>query len=91
MARRPRIVVPGQPLHIIQRGNNRIPCFFTESDYQLYSDLLADAARRHGCRIHAYVLMTNHVHLLLTPASDHAAGLTMQSVGRRYVRNGYMI
>ena len=86
MARHPRIVVPGQPLHIIQRGNNRIPRYFAEADYGFYFDCLADAARRFGCRIHAHVLITNHVHLLVTPETPSSAALTLQSVGRRYVR-----
>ena len=86
MARLPRIVVPGQPLHIIQRGNNRQSCFFADDDHCFYLASLKDAADRYGCRIHAYVLMTNHVHLLLTPDSIEAPSLTLQSVGRRYVR-----
>jgi putative transposase len=86
MARLPRIVVPGQPLHIIQRGNNRQSCFFADDDRRFYLASLKDAAGRYGCRIHAYVLMTNHVHLLLTPDSVEAPSLTLQSVGRRYVR-----
>ena len=86
MARLPRIVVPGQPLHIVQRGNNRTHCFFTDADYHFYLDCLADAASHFGCRIHAYVLMTNHVHLLLTPDTSTSPSLALQSVGRRYVR-----
>lgn len=86
MARLPRIVVPGQALHIIQRGNNRQPCFFAHDDYRFYLDCLTDAARRHGTHVHAYVLMTNHVHLLLTPESEPAPSMMLQSVGRRYVR-----
>jgi putative transposase len=86
MARLPRIVVPGQPLHIVQRGNNRVPCFFGAADYHYYLDCLAEAAGHFGCHIHAYVLMTNHVHLLLTPETSASPSLTLQSVGRRYVR-----
>jgi len=77
MARLPRIVIPGQPLHIIQRGNNRAPCFFADEDYRIYRDSLKEASTRYGCEIHAYVHMTNHVHLLLTPeavASPAAKG-----------------
>ena len=66
MARLPRIVVPGQALHIIQRGNNRQAVFFCDGDYLIYLDALKQASAAHGCAIHAYVLMTNHVHLLLT-------------------------
>jgi putative transposase len=86
MARLPRIVIPGQALHIIQRGNNRQPCFFADDDYHHYLDSLKDAATRCGARVHAYALMTNHVHLLLTPESAQAPSLLLQSVGRRYVR-----
>lgn len=86
MARRPRIVVPGYPLHVVQRGNNRQACFFCEHDYRFYLDHLAEAAPRYGCRLHAYVLMTNHVHLLLTPDSATAVSRLLQAVGRRYVR-----
>lgn len=86
MARLPRIVIPGQALHIIQRGNNRQPCFFADDDYRYYLDSLNDAAARCGARVHAYVLMTNHVHLLLTPEFAQTPSLLLQSVGRRYVR-----
>lgn len=86
MARLPRIVIPGQALHIIQRGNNRQPCFFADDDYRYYLDSLKEAAARYGARVHAYVLMTNHVHLLLTPDFVQAPSLLLQSVGRRYVR-----
>lgn len=86
MARRPRLYVPGVPQHVVQRGNNREPCFFAEEDYRYYLDCLTDAAASYGCDVHAYVLMTNHVHLLLTPQEEGAIGAVMQSVGRRYVR-----
>ena len=86
MARFPRIVIPGQALHIIQRGNNRQPCFFADDDYRYYLDSLKEAAVRCGAQVHAYVLMTNHVHLLLTPESVQTPSLLLQSVGRRYVR-----
>ena len=76
MARRSRIELPGYPLHIIQRGNNRSACFFADADYRFYLDCLGQAARRHGCAIHAYVLMTNHVHLLVTPREPMAASHT---------------
>jgi putative transposase len=71
MARLPRIVVPGQPWHIIQRGNNRAACFYAEPHYRRYLDTLQDVATKYACAVHAYLLMTNHVHLLLTP-SRHA-------------------
>lgn len=86
MARQPRIDLPGLPQHIIQRGNNRQACFFTASDYQYYLHCLHVAAQKYACPVHAYVLMTNHVHLLATGAEMGAIGRMMQSVGRRYVR-----
>lgn len=86
MPRHARIFLPDQPLHVIQRGNNRQPIFFADEDYRRYLDWLAEAARAHGCAIHAYVLMTNHVHLLVTPRSTDSLPRTMQSLGRRHVR-----
>jgi putative transposase len=77
MARLPRIVIPGQPLHIIQRGNNRAPCFYAEDDYHRYLGDLQEARVRNDGRLHVYLLMTNHVHLLLMPeavASPAAKG-----------------
>ncbi|MGB5468091.1 MAG: transposase, partial [Sedimenticolaceae bacterium] len=64
MARKPRHVIPGQPIHLIQRGNNRQATFFADTDYRLYHEVLEDASLRYGCAVHAYVFMTNHVHLL---------------------------
>ncbi len=91
MARMPRIVVPGQALHIIQRGNNRQPVFFRNEDYRTYLDMFQQAAAFHGCTVHAYVLMTNHVHLLLTPEQTEGPSRLMQAIGRCYVRyvNGH--
>ena len=86
MARLQRIVVPGQALHIVQRGNNRQAVFFAEEDYLFYLDSLGRAAENTGCQIHAYVLMSNHVHLLVTPQSEEGPSRLMQSVGRSYVR-----
>lgn len=86
MARLPRYIVPGQPLHIIQRGNNRSVIFVADDDYLFYLECLAEAAKRAGCDIHAYVLMTNHVHLLVTPHGKESVAKLLQSVGRRYVR-----
>lgn len=86
MPRRPRVLLADYPLHIVQRGINREPCFFTDEDYYCYLHWLAEAAGNCGCRIHAYVLMTNHVHLLLTPLANGAPSRMMQSVGRRYVQ-----
>lgn len=86
MPRRARIIVPGIPLHIIQRGNNRQACFFAEEDYGFYLDWLQEYARKTGCWVHAYVLMTNHVHLLLTPKHKESAGNLMKLLGQRYVQ-----
>jgi len=86
MARLPRYFVPDQPLHVIQRGNDRQAIFAEEADYLFYLQSLHAAAQRHGLAIHAYVLMTNHVHLLVSPQRSESVGKTMQSVGRRYVR-----
>lgn len=85
MPRKPRFTLPGVPQHVIQRGNNRDPCFLAEHDYRRYLEELALCANRFGCRIHAYVMMTNHVHLLLTPMREHGIAEMMQALGRRYV------
>ena len=75
----------GNPQHIIQRGNNRAACFFAEADYVAYLHWLHEGAHHHGAAIHAYCLMTNHVHLLVTPESPGAVSRLMQHVGRHYV------
>lgn len=86
MARKPRFNLIGVPQHVMQRGINCEACFFTEQDYQHYLRELRDASLRTGCHIHAYTLMTNHVHLLVTPCVKHGVSHLMQSVGRRYTR-----
>lgn len=86
MARLPRIDVPDLPQHVIQRGNNRAACFFHDDDYRFYLQALRRAAQKYQCQVHAYVLMTNHVHLLMTGRRAGAMSSLMQSVGRRYVR-----
>lgn len=85
MPRKPRFNLPGVPQHVIQRGNNREPCFFAEADYRRYLQDLQKSAEKYRCRIHAYVLMTNHVHLLVTPMVGYGISQMMQAVGRRYV------
>ncbi len=85
MPRKPRFNLQGFPQHVIQRGNNRIPCFYAEKDYRRYLSDLLEAANKYCCKIHAYVLMTNHVHMLLTPHVDHGISSMMQALGRRYV------
>lgn len=86
MPRKPRQYLPGIPSHVIQRGNNRQPCFFGVDDYQGYLSFLGNACRRYKVSVHAYVLMTNHVHLLMTPTSCEGISLVMQSLGRQYVQ-----
>lgn len=86
MPRRARLVLPGMPLHIIQRGNNRSRCFYTEADYLVYLDMLRECTEEAGCAVHAFVLMTNHVHLLISPGDTDAPGKMMQRLGQRYVQ-----
>ena len=86
MARLPRLTLPGYPHHIIQRGNNRQPIFASTADYQVLLNLLDENARKFEVAIHAYVLMTNHFHLLATPQTTDGLPQMMQAVGRRYVR-----
>src|SRR5699024_2265711 len=85
MPRQPRYNITDVPQHVIQRGNNRQPVFFAGNDYLVYLEQLGEAAAKHQCDIHAYVLMTNHVHLLMTPHKPDGIAKTMQSLGRRYV------
>ncbi|WP_256681374.1 MULTISPECIES: transposase [unclassified Pseudomonas] len=73
--------MPGIPFHIIQRGNNRSACFYSGRDYIFYIETLAVLAQLYGCKVHALCLMTNHVHLLLTPTCCAGAGLLMKGVG----------
>ena len=85
MPRKPRFYLLGIPAHIVQRGNNRQPVFFAEANYSAYLDYLAEGAQKHGCEIHAYVLMTNHVHLLITPLDYNSISRLVQFMGRKYV------
>lgn len=85
MARLPRLILPGQPHHVILRGNNRQAIFFSDLDRQHLLATLGEVAAQYGVAIHAYVLMDNHLHLLLTPQSTEALSRLMQSLGRRYV------
>ena len=86
MARLPRLILPGQPQHVILRGNNRTEIFCVEADYRFYLDKLRLACEKHGCDIHAYVLMTNHVHLLITPHKEQSLSKALQMLGRYYVQ-----
>jgi putative transposase len=84
--RQPRLDLPHVTQHVIQRGNDRRPCFFADIDYERYRSELREICSREGCAIHAYVLMTNHVHLLVTPTQSGQIARLMQALGRRYVR-----
>ncbi|MFI8481870.1 transposase [Pseudomonas sp. NPDC078700] len=86
MPRRARLLLPGMALHLIQRGNNRSACFYSDEDCQFYLEHLADQAQKHGCAVHAWCLMTNHVHLLLTPSTAESVGMLMKGLGQRYVQ-----
>ena len=85
MPRKQRMYLPGVPAHVVQRGNNRDACFFHEDDYRYYLAVLADELKRYRVSLHAYVLMTNHVHLLMTPTDETGISRVMQHVGRTYV------
>ena len=86
MPRPLRFVLPGHTLHVIQRGNNRGPCFDDDEDRKRYLTVLLRASDRARCAIHAYVLMSNHVHLLVTASDASAAARMMQVMGPAYVR-----
>lgn len=85
MPRKRRFYIPGVPAHIVQRGNNRQWVFVDTKDFESYLFWLHEAVATHGCRLHAYVLMTNHVHLLLTPDSSNSVSQAIQHLGRKYV------
>lgn len=87
MARLPRLTVPGYPHHVIQRGIDRQSIFRDAADYEAMRGFLAEEARAAGVALHAYVLMPDHFHLLLTPPQEGALARMMQGVGRRYVRH----
>ena len=85
MPRKPRFFLPGVPVHIVQRGHSRELVFFEDGDYSAYLGWLGEGAERYECEIHAYVLMTNHVHILATPRTQDGITRMMQYTGRRYV------
>jgi putative transposase len=85
MARQPRLVLPNQPHHIIQRGNDNQPIFRDDEDPQRFHDWLRESAKFYHVAIHAYVLMPNHLHLLATPSDEEGLAAMMQKVGRLYV------
>ncbi|HLD10301.1 MAG TPA: transposase [Methylophilaceae bacterium] len=86
MPRRPRIVFNNSTVHLTQRGNNRSACFFADEDYAFYLDQLALACKTHVIDLHAYVLLTNQVHLLLSAADGQAPSRMMKQLGQRYVQ-----
>lgn len=86
MPRQPRYFIEGIPQHVIQRGVDRQAVFFDQADYGEYRRCLCDAANQYSCRVHAYVLMTNHTHLLITPCEKRSLPLLMQAMGRTYVQ-----
>ena len=86
MARLPRLTLPGYPHHVIQRGNNRQAIFVDPQDYETMQALLVDSAQKFRVAVHAYALMGNHFHLLVTPADSEALPRMMQAEGRSYVR-----
>ena len=86
MPRPLRLIVPGVAVHAIQRGNNRVACFKQDSDYLIYLSNLRQLAEKYDCAVHAYCLMTNHVHLLMTPGAAGACTGLMRDLGQRYVQ-----
>jgi putative transposase len=86
MARKLRLHIAGMPVHLMQRGNNRCPCFIDDSDRLLYLSLVENAARRYDCCVHAFVLMTNHVHMLASSSDEHSISRMMKRIGESYVR-----
>ena len=85
MPRKPGFFLPDVPVHIVQRGQSREPVFFEADDYHAYLHWLKESAARYECAIHAYVLMTSHIHILATPKNKHSISQMMQYIGRRYV------
>lgn len=85
MPRKPRFYLPGAAVHVVQRGHSREPVFYRDQDYRAYLHWLTEAAERYACAVHAYVLMTNHAHILATPKDRDGISRMMQYAGRRYV------
>ena len=86
MPRRARMYIPGLPYHVVQRGNNREPCFIEPENYQFYLELWRTVSSRYGVAVHAYCLMTNHIHFLATPDSKTSLSNTMKVIGSRYAQ-----
>lgn len=85
MPRKPRFYLPGVPVHLVQRGHSRSPVFFEAQDYATYAHWVKESSEKYDVSVHAFVLMTNHVHLLVTPTLSNNVSLFMQFIGRRYV------
>jgi len=86
MSRRARMYLPGYPYHIVQRGNNREACYIEPENYQYYLEFWKDSARRYGVAVHAYCLMTNHIHFLVTPENEDSVSRAISVIGSRYAR-----
>src|SRR5919108_4755350 len=86
MPRPPRLIVPGVAVHLIQRGNNRATCFLSDADYLVYLAYLRQLSEKYECAVHAYCLMTNHVHLLVTPRAAGGCTALMRDLRQRYVQ-----
>ena len=84
MPRRARMYLPGHPYHIVQRGNNREACFVEPENYRYYLELWKENARRYGVAVHAYCLMTNHIHFLVTPEDAESISRATSVIGSRY-------
>jgi putative transposase len=87
MPRHARLRLPGYPLHVIQRGHNRGRCFRVDNDFATYLGLLEESCSLYPCDVHAYVLMPNHIHLLLTPEQPENVSRAMRRLGQRYVQH----
>jgi putative transposase len=86
MPRKPRLFFPNQPVHIVKRGHNRDPIAARKTDYQYFVECLASACHEYGVALHAWVLMTNHIHLLASPATEESIPKMMQWLGGHYAR-----
>jgi putative transposase len=86
MARQARLRLANRPIHVTQRGNNRAACFYGDGDYLFYLHSLAEQSGKYACTVHAYALMTNHVHLLITPEDVSGGSQLMKHLGQRYVQ-----
>jgi len=86
MPRRVRMYLPGLPYHIVQRGNNREACFIETENYQFYLKLWKELSQHYGVQVHAYCLMTNHIHVLATPEHETSISNTMKVAGSRYAQ-----